>query len=156
MSTVSHQNQNQFNQAPMLGSADLAFNFNTKSAIINPNSVAGSQLQVGQAMKLIAGNVPGLLVDVAAITDKPFGVIANVLKKNTYSAGQAVEIACKGNVLYLETSAAVARNAVVQNDPTGPTVSTLSGGNVAIGRALDQASGTGQLIRVEIDPGVTV
>ena len=158
MATVSKLNPNSFNQPILLGMADLAFNFNTKSAIINPNSTApaaGTPIQVGQAVKLITGAVPGMIVDVAASTDRPYGVIANVLKKNTYSPGDAVEIACRGNVLYLETSAAISRNSPVQCDPTGPTVSTLTTG-VGLGRALDQASGTGQLIRIEIEPGITV
>ena len=150
MSTTAHQNQNQFAPTPTLGAPDLAFNFNTKSAIIDPESVA-TGLQVGQAMKLVAGAVPGLLVDQAAAGDKAFGVIIASLKKNVYKAGQAVEIACRGNVLYLEASAAISRGALVENDPTGPTVKTKSAGAV-LGIALDQASGAGDLIRVEIDP----
>lgn len=154
MSTTSHLNPNQFAMAPVLGAADLAYSYNTKSAIINPNSVA-TVLQVGQAMKLVSGAVPGLVVDVAAATDVPFGVITNVLKKNTYSPGQAVELSCHGNVVYLETSAAVTRGSLVENDPTGPTVKTKNTG-ATLGRALDQATGSGQLIRVEIAPGATV
>lgn len=150
MSTTSHQNQNQFAPTAVLGAPDLAFNFNTKSAIIDPESTS-THLQVGQAMKLVAGAVPGLLVDVAAANEKAFGVIINSLKKNVYTKGQAVEIACRGNVLYLETSAAVSRGDIVQNDPTGPTVATLTSG-APLGLALDQADGAGVLIRVEIDP----
>jgi hypothetical protein len=153
MSTTAHQNPNQFSQTPNLGSPDLAYSFNTKSAIINPNSVA-TGLQVGQAMKLIAGNVPGLVVDQAAAGDVPYGIIANVLKKNTYSPGQAVELSCAGNVLYLESAAAIVRGALVENVPTGPTVQTKASGAV-LGRALDQASGAGQLIRIEINPALT-
>lgn len=144
------QKLNQFAQTPMLGSPDLAFNYNTKSALINPSSVA-TKLQVGQGVKLIAGASPTILVDQAAANEKAFGVIVYQLKRNTYSAGQPVEVACKGNVLYLEASAAISRGAAVELVPAGPTVVTKNTGN-QLGIALDQASAAGDLIRVEIDP----
>lgn len=143
-------NQNQFAQTSVLGSPDLAFNFNTKSVQINPESVS-TKLQVGQAVKLIAGNVPTILTDMADSTDIPFGVIVYNLKKNTYAAGDVVEVACRGNVIYLESAAAISRGATVENVPTGPTVQTKASG-AGLGVALDQATGAGQLIRVEIDP----
>jgi len=145
-----YQNSNQFAQTSMLGSPDLAFNFNTKSVQIDPASVA-TVLQVGQAVKLVAGASPTIRVDQAASADKIFGVIVAQLKKNVYVKGDTVEIACKGNVIYLESAAAISRGAVVENVPTGPTVQTKASG-AALGFALDQASGAGQLIRVEIDP----
>jgi hypothetical protein len=154
MATVSKVNQNQFAQTSALGAVDLAFSFNTKSAVINPNSVSTNPIQAGTVVKLIPGAVPGLIVDVAAAGDKPYGVIVLSLKKNTYVAGDAVEIACKGDVIHLETSAAVNRNDLVQNDPTGPTIATKTTG-ATLGRALGQVSGTGMLIRVEIDPDAT-
>ncbi len=143
-------NSNQFAQTPMLGSPDLAFNFNTKSVLLDPESVA-TKLQVGQAVKLVAGAVPQILVDQADSGDTPYGVIIFSMKKNTYTKGQTVEVACRGNVLYLEAAAAVTRGAAVENVPTGPTVQTQALGG-RLGYALDQASGAGELIRVEIDP----
>lgn len=148
MSTV--QNLNQFAQTPGLGSPDLAYNFNTKSVQIDPDSVA-TKLQVGQAVKLVAGASPTIRVDEAASADQAFGVIIASLKKNTYAAGDTVEVACRGNVLYLEAAAAITRGALVENVPAGPTVQTKAAGAV-LGVALDQASGPGQLIRVEIAP----
>jgi len=150
---MQSQNLNQFTQTPSLGAPDLAFNFNTKSVMINPNSVA-TALQVGQAVKLIAGNTPTILVDQAANNEKPFGVIIAQLKKNTFVKGEVVEIAGSGNVIYLESAAAISRGADVENVPTavgGPQIQTKSAGN-KIGTAIDQASGAGQLIRVEISP----
>lgn len=148
MSTV--QNLNQFAQTPGLGSPDLAYNFNTKSVQINPASVA-TKLQVGQGLKLIAGASPTIRVDQAAANEQVFGVIIASLKKNTYAAGDTVEVACRGNVVYLEAAAAINRGALVENVPTGPTVQTKASGAV-LGVALDQASGPGVLIRVEIAP----
>lgn len=147
---MHYQNLNQFSQTPSLGSPDLAFNFNTKSVVINPSSVA-TKLQVGQGVKLIAGAAPTILVDQAAASDVAYGVIIASLKKNVYAKGDAVEIACKGNVIYLEAAAAISRGAAVELVPTGPTVQTKASGK-QLGVALDQASGAGALIRVEIDP----
>lgn len=143
-------NPNQFAQTPVVGAPDLAFNFNTKSVLIDPESVA-TKLVAGQAVKLVAGAVPQILVDQAASADKPFGVIIFSLKKNTYTKGQTVEVACKGNVVYLEAAAAITRGATVENVPTGPTVQTKASG-AQLGIALDQASAAGDIIRVEIDP----
>lgn len=146
-----YQNSNQFAQTALLGAPDLAFNFNTKSVQIDPESVA-TGLQVGQAMKLVAGAVPTILVDQADSTDIPFGVIWYSPKKNTSLApGKTVEVACKGSVIYLESAAAITRGAAVENVPTGPTVQTKASG-ARLGYALDQATGAGQLIRVEVDP----
>lgn len=147
----SYQKQNQFAQTPLLGQPDLSYSFNTKSVMIDPESVA-TKLQVGQALKLVAGATPMILADEAGSTDVPYGVIHAVNKKNVYTAGQVVEIACKGNVLYLEAAAAITRNAVVENVPGGPTVQPKASG-ARLGIALDQASGAGELIRIEIDPG---
>lgn len=152
----SFQKQNQFAQTPLLGQPDLSYSFNTKSVMIDPESVA-TALQVGQALKLVAGATPMILADQAGSTEQAYGVIASVNKKNTYKAGDVVEIACKGNVLYLEAAAPILRNAVVENVPAasgGPQIQTKASG-ARLGVAIDQASAAGDLIRVEIDPGTT-
>lgn len=150
---MSFQNLNQTFQTPLLGQPDLSYNFNTKSVVINPDSVA-TKLMVGQAVKLIAGASPVILVDQAASAEQPFGVILYQLKKNTYAAGNRIEIACKGNVIYLEAAAAITRGAIVENVPggTAPVVQTKASG-ARLGIALDQAAAAGDLIRIEIDPG---
>jgi hypothetical protein len=150
----SSQYQNQFAQTPLLGQPDLSYSFNTKSVMIDPESVS-TRLQVGQALKLVAGATPMILADECGSTTQPYGVIHSVNKKNVYTKGQVVEIACKGNVIYLEAAAAILRNAVVENVPAasgGPKVQTKASG-ARLGIALDQASGAGELIRIEIDPG---
>jgi len=148
----TYQNQNQFAQTSVLGKVDETVNPNIKSVRINPASVS-TVLQVGQAFKLIAGAANEILVDVAAITEKSYGVLIYNLKKNVYAAGDVIGIGCRDTVISLEASAAISRGARVQLDSTGPTISTLTAGtNASIGVALDQASGAGQLIRVEIDP----
>lgn len=146
------QNQNQFVQSPVLGQVDFTVNPNIKSAKINPASVA-TVLQSGQWFKIVdvAGNE--VIVDVAAITDVPYGVAIYNPRKNLYSPGDTIELGCAGTVVYLEASAAIARGAQVQNDPTGPTVATLAGAvNAAVGLCLDKPGAASTLARIEVRP----
>jgi hypothetical protein len=147
------QNQNQFAQTPVLGQLDFTVNPNIKSAKIDPASIA-TVLQAGQAMKLVDVAGTEVIVDVAAVTDKAYGVIPYNPRKNLYAAGDTIDLACKGSVVYLETSAAIARGAKVQLDPTGPTVATLTSlaTNCQIGQCLDKPTAANVLTRVEIDP----
>lgn len=149
----TYQNQNQFAQTPVLGQVDMTVNPNIKSVKIDPASTS-VKLQVGQAMKLVDTAGVEIIVDEAAITDQAYGVIIYNPRKNLYAAGDTVELACRGSVVYLEASAAIARGARVQNTPTGPTVSTLTAYavNCQIGISLDKPAAAATLTRVEIDP----
>lgn len=148
------QNQNQFAQTPVLGEVDLTKTFNVKSVKINPASVA-TVLQSGQVFKIVDIAGPEIIVDqCTALTDIPFGVAIYSSKKNLFVAGQTIEVACDGTVVYLEASAAAARGASVQLDSTGPTVATLvSPTNGKVGFLLDKPTAAGQLVRVEIKVG---
>jgi hypothetical protein len=149
----TYQNQNQFKQTSLLGQVDFTVNPNIKSAKIDPASIA-TVLQAGQAFKLVDVAGDELIVDVAAVTEKAYGVAIYNPRKNLFAVGDTIELACVGTVLYLETSAAVARGARVQLDPTGPTVATLTSyaTNCQIGMMLSKPTATGQLARVEVNP----
>jgi len=149
-----YQNQNQFSQTPVLGQVSFEVNPNIKAVKISPDSVS-TKLQAGQAVRLIAGVSSEVLVDVpTSDTAGPvYGVIIYNPKKNLYSPGDTVEIACAGSVLYLESSAAINRGAKVSTTYAGPTVVTnATSGKQITGIALDQSSDAGQLIRVEVTP----
>ena len=151
---MSFLNQNQFAQTPVLGQVDLAVSPNTQSVRINPDSVS-TNIVAGQAVKLITGASGITLVDVpTSITDGPiWGVIAYSPRKNTYAAGDVVTVACQGDVIYLQTSAAVSRGTKVATTVAGPTVATNAvSTNQITGIAIDQASASGQLIRVQVYP----
>ena len=149
----TYQNQNQFAQTPVLGQVDMTSAINIKSVRIDPSSQA-TVLQSGQAMKIVDVAGTEIIVDVAAITEKAYGVIVYNPRKNLYAAGDMIEVACKGTVVYLETSAAVARGAKVMLDPTGPTVATLAvlATNCMVGICLDKPAAANVLARVEVDP----
>lgn len=148
------QNQNQFAQTALLGQVTMS----PSPAIIPVKIYIGSvatQLQAGQAVRLVDQAGPEIQVDqVTAVTQEAFGVIIYNPRKNTYSAGDTVEIALRGTVVYMETSAAIARGAKVQIDPTGPTVSTLVSlpTNCELGVCLDKPTATGQLARILLNP----
>jgi hypothetical protein len=148
----TYQNQNQFKPTQVLGQLDLSINTNVKSVRIDPASVA-TVLTAGQAFKLVdtAGGVP--IVDVAAITEKAYGICIHSSRKDTFVAGDYIDLACFGSVIYLEASAAIARGARVQNTVAGPTVALcVPGTNAQVGVVLDKATAAGQLVRVEVYP----
>jgi len=150
----TYQNPNQFTQTPILGMPDLRQQPNSFFVTLNPDSVF-TDFQVGTVLKLIAGTGPQILVDAAAATDVPYGVIPYNLKKNTFAAGDTVQLFADSSVLYLQASAAVNRGAKVQFLNTGgsPTVATRADSNTVLGIALDQAADTGDVIRVQIKCG---
>lgn len=149
MATVSVLNQNQFLLAPQLGAVYQGSAPNTKSVRLNPSSVA-TVIVPGQAVKLIDSTAKEIVVDVISAGDVPYGVIQYNPKKSTYVKGDVIEIGCVGNVVWMETSAAIVRGARVVIDPTGPTIATATAESVGV--ALEKASATGALIPVEIDP----
>ena len=87
----TYQNPNQFAQTPILGMPDLRSQPNSFFVTINPDSVF-TDFQVGTVLKLIAGTGPSILVDVALPTEEAIGVIPYNLKKNTFAAGDTVQI----------------------------------------------------------------
>ena len=153
-------NQNQTFQTPVLGMVTMDPQPNTVSALIDPASTAAF-ICVGQSVKLIAGAGSQILVDVcSAVTDVVFGVIAYNMRKNIYVKGDIVSVVGRGGIMMMETSAAVARGTgvailnptVATNDPTISTNTTAS--NAIVGYALGSAAGAGELIKVQVAPGI--
>lgn len=145
---------NQFNQAPIQGMLDLAFNAQTVSGQLDSTSAGG--LVAGQAVKMVdnSGGVPKF-VECAADTDDVYGFINYDIKSATFAAGDNVEVsAMRNNVMYMTASAAIARNAKVMVVVASSKVATATSGKTIVGRALDKAAADGDLIRVTIDlPG---
>lgn len=146
---------NQFSQSPVKGQLDLKFNGQTVSAQIDVSS--GGGLIAGQPIKMVdsSGGIPKI-VECAADSDDVYGFINYDIKNAIYGVGDKCEIsAMRNNVMYMEASAAIARNAKVMIVVAGSKVATRAGGGVCVGRAFDKALATGDLIRVTIDlPGV--
>ena len=148
------QNQNQFAQTPLLGQVDMiAGPNNVLSVRIDPASVATqAQLQAGSPMKIVDTVGTDIIVDAAAITDLSLGVIVYNPRKNLYAAGDVVEVAARGSVVYLETSAAIARGANVQAATATGLIATRASTNFRVGKVLDKPAAANVLARVLIDP----
>jgi hypothetical protein len=151
---ATYQNQNQFAQTPLLGQIDLvAGPNNVISARIDPSSSAtAAQLQAGIPFKIVDVQANDIVVDVAAITDQAFGVIVYNPRKNQYAVGDIVELACRGSVVYMETSAAIARGAKVQAATATGLIATRTSTNFRVGVVLDKPTAANVLARVLIDP----
>lgn len=148
-------NQNQFAQIPIQGQLDLKYNADTLSAIIDATS--GGGLVPGQSVKMLdsAGGVPKV-VECADDADDVFGFINYNIKNKTFEVGDPVELSFfRGNVMYMTSSAAIARNAEVAVVILGSKVKAAVATDRVVGRAIDKASGADELIRVIVDlPGV--
>ncbi len=151
----TYQNQNQFAQTPLLGQVDLiAGPNNVISCQIDPASTAtAAQLTAGSPMKIVDVAGTQIIVDTAAITDVATGVIIYNPRKNIYVAGDTIELGCSGTVVYLETSAAIARGVAVQAATADGLVATRTGAsNAGLGIMIDKPAAANVLARVQIRP----
>lgn len=154
MATATVLNQNQFGLTPVIGSLVQGVPQNVKTVRINPASTA-TVIVAGQAVELADVAGAEIMVDVvaSATTDVVYGIIAYNPKKNSYVKGDFVEVACEGSVIWLETSAAIARGAKVSTDYTGPTVAAdTTASHQITGVCLSKPTATGQLAMIEIRP----
>lgn len=145
---------NQFDLSPVQGMMDLKFNPSVVSGQIDTTSAGG--LIAGQPVKMVnsVGGVPKF-VECAAASDDVYGFIVYDIKDQVFNVGSRVEVAAMRNdVMYMTASAAIARNAKVMIVLSGTQVATATTGNTIVGRAYDEATALGQLIRITIDlPG---
>jgi hypothetical protein len=152
------QPMNSFTQAPILGAIDQVPTPDVVSAQILPASSA-TAIQNGSAVKLVAGASGAIVVDVqTGPTDATvFGVIPYNERKNLYSPGDFIEVACGGTYMYMLSGGAIARGDTVAitaaTSSADPLVNTdTTSGHFITGIAIDVASGAGVLIRVKIAP----
>lgn len=148
------QTLNQFKQSPEQGLLDMQVDMNTISCQVDA-SESGSLLP-GQAVTVVdsASGVPKVIA-AADDADDIFGFINYTQKDKSYEAGDRLEVSFfRGNVMYMTSSAAIARNAEVMVVIASKKVATATTGARVVGRALDKATAADQLIRVLIDlPG---
>lgn len=150
VTSVPALNPNQFAQSEFLGVIDMRFPYNTVSVQIDASQA--TPLYAGSAVKMVdsAGGVPKV-IGCSADSDEVLGFINYDIKTQAFVAGSGAEISMGGNVIYLYSTAAIARGAKVvltltTNGGVGPT--TGSSGKCIVGWAYDKASAAGELIRV--------
>jgi hypothetical protein len=144
---------NAMQQEPFIGQLDLQMNWNTVAAQIDV-SEAGT-LVAGQAVKGM-DNTNGIptVVKAAADSDNILGFINFSPKQNRYVKGDRFQLSLKGNVMYMQASAAIARFArvVLEVDNAGSVrAASGSGGERIVGWAYDKAVNAGDIIRVYIE-----
>ena len=145
------QLQNQFAQAPELGMADLRFNGQPIPVEIDASETG--TLLAGQSVKIVdsIGGVPKVKA-CDSDADEIFGFILYNIKKKSFTAGMACEIAAyNGNCIYLRATAAIARGAHLKGvvATRGGVATAVPGAHSPIiGQAFDKALADGDLIRV--------
>lgn len=144
-------NPNQFCQTPEAGYLDLQTGLNNVLTCIH---LAGetTPLKAGQAVKLVDNYSAIPSVQASAITEVAFGVAVNNLKDADFPAEARLEVARVGTVMFMTASAAIARGANVQYDPSTNKVATKASTNGILGQALDKAGADNDIIRVIINP----
>jgi hypothetical protein len=133
---------------PNVGDVATSLNLNRLPARINPASSA-TYIAAGQAVKLLAGVSPNEnVVDVIAAGDAVFGTILYNMKRNVHPAGEVVEVATNGSIVFLESGAAITRGQLVVTNPADGTVSP--GATNPTGVALTEVTAANQIVRVKI------
>lgn len=142
-------NQNQFSMISVVGDLDLQFPGSVMAARVSPNQATA--IVAGQAVKMedSAGGAPPVLA-LTANTQSALGFVIRTLKDQSFTLGDAVEIAMAGSVMQMTAGAAIARGAKLEVVYTTTKVITNAGTNPVCGFALDKASADGDLIRVYI------
>jgi Uncharacterized conserved protein (DUF2190) len=166
--SLAIQNLRQFAPTPGLGQPNKGPQPGTLSVRINPSS-GSTAIQVGSPLKLIAITGSGeIIVDLAGSTDPLFAVIPFKTRKNTWAAGDVVEVFTNGCILMLETATGGAINAgdllsISNTSATGGgpgVITTTTAGATVIGLALTSSTAAGQLVlvlvRCGIVPGSTI
>lgn len=147
-------NQNQFSITPVKGQMDLQFN---PAVITGIMGAAQTAVVPGTCVKMVdnASGAPTFIA-ITDDSDDVAGVVVYDVKQATFSTGDRVQVAAmRDNVVIMEASEAIARNAKVMGVVTGSKVANATTSNMIIGRAFDKATAAGDLIRVYIDlPGV--
>lgn len=142
------QTLNQFAQQPPKGSVAAVPNPVTISAQVSKDSL--NTLYPGDAVRLTGGTTDQIEVDFcSAVSDQVIGFVVRNQKRAYFTAGQPLEIAMEGTVIYLEAYGAIDRGNKVEWYPTGHQVEEAKGSNSTVGTALDIARLTGDIIRVK-------
>lgn len=149
--TPASLNPNQFAMLALVGTLDLR---------IGPTNVMAAQIDVTQSTPLYPGmpvkfvnNANGIPTVIAAGTSMPNGYIIYDQKSPAFTAGMRCEIARSLTVMWLYSTAAIARGTQVTLDQfiaSGVHQVTGSSGLPIVGEAIDQATASGQLMRVSL------
>ena len=140
-------NPNQFALEPVQGEVDMTVQGQVVSAQVYASEATA--LVAGQAVKLIdsAGGVPTVTA-CTSNTDPVFGFVIRNAKDINFAAGDRLEVALNGVLLYMTAGGAIARGGAVEQVYSTQKVIASAGLNPTVGYAFDKAAADGDLIRV--------
>lgn len=136
------------------------------NAALLPNQpiLQGCKVYASQTGSLVPGDVVALatggtaeLVEVkkAAVTDTPIGVVVGNPIKTGFVAGERVSVFPENSFVYMTAGAAsIARGSKLQFDANGDVLATTTASNGYIGIAYTAGVAKGDLIVVQIKPGL--
>ena len=136
------------------------------NAALLPNQpiLQGCKVYASQTGSLVPGDVVALatggtaeLVEVkkAAVTDEPIGVVVGNPIKTGFAAGERVSVFPVGSYVYMTAGAAsIVRGSKLQFDANGDVLATSTAENGYIGIAFTAGVAKGDLIAVQIQPGM--
>ena len=136
------------------------------NAALLPNQpiLQGCKVYASQSGSLVPGDVVALatggsadLVEVkkAAVTDEPIGVVVGNAIKTGFAAGERVSVFPVGSYVYMTAGAAsIARGSKLQFDANGDVLATSTAENGYIGIAFTAGVAKGDLMIVQIQPGM--
>ena len=139
---------NQFELQRLKGEVSLSTNQTPLAFNCQVDAGEAGTIVPAQAVVLASSASEQIVVEATTgATADIFGFDGYSVERNEYTAKKNLKVYGSGSVMYMEASTAIARGADLQIVPTGNKVVTATTGTV-IGKALDIASGDGDLIRV--------
>lgn len=136
------------------------------NAALLPNQpiLQGCKVYASQSGTIVPGDIVALatggtaeLIEVkkAAVTDEPIGVVVGNPIKTGWVAGDRISVFPVGSYVYLPTGAAsIARGSKLQFNASGAVLATSTAENGYIGIAMTAGVASGDLIVVQIQPGM--
>ena len=136
------------------------------NAALLPNQpiLQGCKVYASQSGTLVPGDVVALatggsadLIEVkkAAVTDEPIGVVVGNPIKTGFVAGDRISVFPVGSYVYMEAGAAsIARGSKLQFNSDSEVLATSTAENGYIGIAMTAGVADGDLIIVQVAPGM--
>lgn len=136
---------NQFNNnIPVKGDTAFQKGFNVLPVMLDPNST--NTLYPGDAVVITTTDGTTIMVDKAAADENPFGYVLYDMKKSTFTAGDAFEVACFGTAIWAQAQGTITRGDNLEYVPDlsvptdDPLMKTNAGVNPISAFAIDNAS----------------
>lgn len=146
---------NQFAQQMIVGVVDMKVG-PTNLVAAQVDSSVSTPVYPGQAVKLVVNTTGGIpkVAPVTSKSDKVMGFVAFNIKDLQYAAGQNLEVAMWGTVIWCYATGAITQGNEVCVDPTYVGGVQATGATaVFVGQAFDGAAAAG-LIRVMLFPNI--